>query len=80
MPRVLFQVNRNNFRAVRSFQKKVTKFLYTEEVKNSPGDTPDPSQIFLPPGVAALVRAHTDFFAKQFSMKERRVQSGSLVN
>ena len=26
------------------------------------------------------VRAHTDFFANQFSMNERRVQSGSLVN
>ena len=35
MPRVLFRVKRNNSRAVRSFQKKVTKFLYTEEVLKS---------------------------------------------
>ena len=34
MPRVLFQVERNNSRAMRSL-KKVTKFLYTEEVQNS---------------------------------------------
>ena len=32
MPRVLLQVKRNNSRAMRSLQKKVTKFLYTEEV------------------------------------------------
>ena len=38
MPRVLFRVKQNNSRAVRSFQQKVTKFLYTKEVviiKNS---------------------------------------------
>ena len=33
MPRVLFQVKRNNSRAMRSLKKKVTKFLYTEEVQ-----------------------------------------------
>ena len=35
MPRVLVEVKRNNSRAMPSLQKKVTKFLYTEEVRFS---------------------------------------------